>query len=153
MTVLMKKRIEEKLGEILIRQGAISKQMLEDALQEQAVSGGLVGEILIKKGHVSELDISQAIAAQYGFPFISVENYDVNPLAVKLLSEDKAREFGVLPMDVIGNVFMVAMANPMNNKAIDEIGIITQKKVQVFLAVMTAIKTAIDKVYADVRNK
>ena len=145
--MVLRKRTQEKLGEILLRQGAISKHQLEQALECQKTEGGLLGEIMIKLGYVSDREIAKAIISQYEFPYIPLENYDFNPEAAKLIPENVARQYRLVPLDVVGDVLVIAMSNPLNRSAIEDIELIASKKVQVFLAIITSINEALNKVY------
>ena len=144
----IQRKLQEKLGEILLKQGAISEQQLNQALECQRSEGGLFGEILIKLGYVNELEIAKAIVSQYGFPFISLENYEFNPEAAKLIPENVARQYRIVPLDVIGEVLVIAMSNPLNRSAIEDVEMITKKKVQVFLAVITSVNEALNVIYS-----
>lgn len=146
--VVLKKRIEERLGEILLKQGAISKDQLKKGLEFQQTEGGLFGEILIQLGYAGEQEIAQAIVAQYGFPFMMVENYTLNPEAAKLVPENVVRQYRILPVDVIGDILIVVMPNPLNSSAIEDVEMLSGKKVQVFIGVITSINEAINKLYA-----
>ena len=143
-----KKKKDEKLGEILIKQGKIAQSQLEEALKVQTEDGGLLGEILIKLGLVSEREIAQAIASQYAFPFIPLENYDINSVAVDLVPEFIARKYQAVPFDVIGDVLIVAMTNPLNDIAINEIEENSKKKVQAYIGITSGIIETINKVYS-----
>jgi len=147
--VVFKKRTEEKLGEILIRQGAISEKQLEEALGKQRSEGGLLGEIMIRLGFVNERVIAQAITSQYGFPFLPLESYDVNPEAVKLVPEKIALKHHIMPVDIIGDVVTIAMSNPLNRDAIEEVERATGKTVRVFISLSTSIKAALSKIYGE----
>ncbi|MBU0570795.1 MAG: hypothetical protein KJ995_02295 [Candidatus Omnitrophica bacterium] len=146
--VVLKKRIEERLGEILLKQGAISKDQLKKGIEFQQTEGGLFGEILIQLGYAGEQEIAQAIVAQYGFPFMMVENYTLNPEAAKLVPENVVRQYRILPVDVIGDILIVVMPNPLNSSAIEDVEMLSGKKVQVFIGVITSINEAINKLYA-----
>ena len=145
--MILKKRTTEKLGEILVRQGIISEQQLRQALETQKSEKGLLGEILIRLGYVNEREIAQAIISQYGFPFLPLENYDFNLEAAKLVPENVARQYRVVPLDIIGDILIVAMSNPLNRSAIEDIEMITGKKVKAFIAVITSINEALRKIY------
>ncbi|MBU1128786.1 MAG: hypothetical protein KKE01_06910 [Candidatus Omnitrophica bacterium] len=146
--MVLKKRIEERLGEILLKQGAISKDQLKKGIEFQQTEGGLFGEILIQLGYAGEQEIAQAIVAQYGFPFMMVENYTLNPEAAKLVPENVVRQYRILPVDVIGDILIVVMPNPLNSSAIEDVEMLSGKKVQVFIGVITSINEAINKLYA-----
>jgi len=145
--VSAKRRIGEKLGEILIHGGAITDDQLQRALDFQRREGGLLGEILVKLGYVNEREIVQALTTQYGFPYLPLENYDPGDKGVKIVPENVARQYSVVPIDSIGNLLTIAMSNPLNEKAIEDIEMITSRKVQVFISTFTAIHEAINKIY------
>lgn len=141
------KRIVEKLGEILVQGGVISEQQLQRALDFQRREGGLLGEILIKLGYVNEREIVQALTAQYGFPYLPLESYDFNKEVAAILPENVARQYSIVPVDIIGDLLTVVMSNPLNEKAIEDIEMITKKKVQVFISTVTSIHEAINRLY------
>lgn len=141
------KKIVEKLGEILVQGGIISEQQLQRALDFQRREGGLLGEILVKLGYVNEREIVQALTAQYGFPYLPLADYDFNKEVAKVLPENVARQYSIVPVDVIGDLLTVAMSNPLNDKAIEDVEMITKKKVQVFISTVTAIHEAINRLY------
>jgi type IV pilus assembly protein PilB len=144
---MIEKRVIEKLGEILVQSGTISDQQLQRALDFQRREGGLLGEILVKLGYVNEREIVQAITAQYGFPYLPLEDYDFNKEVAKVLPENVARQYSIVPVDIIGDILTVAMSNPINEKAIEDVEMITRKKVQVFISTVTSIHEAINRLY------
>lgn len=144
---MLEKKTVEKLGEILVQSGAISDQHLQRALDLQRHDGGLLGEILVKLGYVNEREIVQALTAQYGFPYLPLEDYDFNKEVAKILPENVARQYSIVPIDVIGNILTVAMSNPINEKAIEDVEMMTSKKVQVFISMVTSIHEAINRLY------
>ena len=146
------KRVKEKLGEILVRGGVISEQNLQRALDFQKREGGLLGEILVKLGYVKELDIVRALTVQYGFPYLPLENYELKREIVSVVPENVARQYSIVPLDVMGNILTVAMSNPLNEKAIEDLEMLTKKKVQVFISTVTSIHEALDRLYAKPRG-
>ena len=144
-----KKRIGKKLGEILIKNSLITEEQLQRALDFQRGEGGLLGEILVKLGYVNEHDIVQALTVQYGFPYIPLENYELKKEIAKILPENVARQYGIVPVDVMGNILTIAMSNPLNERAIEDVEMITKKKVQVFISTVTAIYGALNKLYKE----
>ncbi len=144
---LAPKKQRRKLGEILRASGIITDQQLQKALEFQKGEGGLIGEILIKLGFVGEIEIVQALTAQYGFPYMPVENYELNRDMVNIIPENMARQYGIVPIDVMGDILTVAMSNPLNDKAIEDVELLTRKKVQVFIGTVTGISGALNKLY------
>jgi type IV pilus assembly protein PilB len=142
-----KRRVGEKLGQILVRNGSISEEQLQRALDLQKREGGLLGEILVKLGYVDEQEIVQALTAQYGFAYLPLENYEPNEKGTEIVPENVARQYSIIPVDIIGDLLTIVMANPLNEKAIEDIEMITKKKVQVFISTATSIHEAINKLY------
>ena len=143
------KRIGKKLGEILVSGEVISQENLQRALDFQRTEGGLLGEILVKLGYVSERDIVRALTVQYGIPYLPLENYELRQEVAKNLPENVARQYGIVPVDVMGNILTIAMSNPLNERAIEDVEMITKKKVQVFISTVTAIYGALNKLYKE----
>jgi len=141
------KKINKRLGELLIERGVITKGQLEEALKEQRSSLGFIGEIIVSLGFAKEEDIVYTLSVQYGFPYLPLGNYDIPPEVVKLIPEQVARQYFSIPIDKIGDTLSLAMANPLNPCAIEDIEYITKCQLQIFIATSTDIKTAIDKFY------
>jgi len=147
--VSYRKRTGEKLGEILVKNGVITEEQLLRALEFQRHEGGLLGEILVKLRYLKELDIVQALTVQYGFPYLPLENYELKKEISKIIPQNVARQYSIVPIDVIGDILTVAMSNPLNESAIEDIEMITKKKIQVFIGTVTAIQDALDKLYKE----
>ncbi len=144
----MARRVNAKqLGQLLIERGVISKKQLDEALKVQKERGGLIGQILVDLGHASEEAIAQALTAQYGFPYLPLENYDIDPGVVKIVPKNVASQFCLVPVDKIGNNLTIAMSNPLNTLAIEDIELVSGLCVQIFVSTGTDIKRAIEKYY------
>ncbi len=144
---MKKKQNIKKLGEILVSNEVVTKEQLQKALDFQTKEGGLIGEILVKLGFVNERDIVQALTVQYAFPYLPLENYDLDSELAKIIPENVARQYSVIPVDSIGNVLTVAMSNPLNEKAREDVEMITKKEVKVFIGTVSGIAEAIKKLY------
>ncbi len=142
------KRINNKqLGELLLDQGIISQSQLDQALSVQHGKGGLIGEILVELGYVKEDDIAQSLTAQYGFPYLTLKNYDVSPEITNIIPSSLARKYLLVPVDKIGSNLTLAMSNPLNVQAIDDVELLSGCSVQTFVSTSSDIKIAIDKYY------
>ncbi|MDP3787556.1 MAG: hypothetical protein Q8R05_08475 [Candidatus Omnitrophota bacterium] len=139
--------ITKTIGQLLLEKGVIKQAQLEEALKIQKEKGGLLGQILAGLGYVTEEQIAQAITVQYGFPYLPLSNYDTDENAIKLVPENVARQYCLIPIDKIGNTVTIAMADPLNTQAIEDIELLTNSSVQIFVSTATDIKQAIDKSY------
>jgi len=140
--------VKKQLGELLIERGLITKSQLEKALEVQKQKGGLIGQILVVLGFTKEEEIAQALTVQYGFPYLPLSNYELSKSVVQLIPENVARQYYLIGVDKIGDTLTVAMANPLNVKAVEDIELLTKCNVQVFVSTMTDIGNAIKKFYA-----
>jgi len=145
----VRKIINKQLGELLIERGIISQGQLEKALGMQKERGGMIGEILVDAGFAKEEDIAQALTAQYGFPYLPLSNYEINPEVVSIIPGRVARQYMLLPIDKIGNNLTLAMSNPLNIQAVEDVELLSSCSVQTFVSTSSDIKRAIAKYYKD----
>ncbi|MCM8791806.1 MAG: hypothetical protein NC826_01440 [Candidatus Omnitrophica bacterium] len=145
--MILKRAIRKQLGELLIERKIITPEQLDKALDLQKKQGGLLGEILIELGFAKEEDIAQILTAQYGFPYLPLSNYEINPQVIELVPLRIAKQYLLIPIDKIGNNITLAMSNPLNTQAIEDIEILTGCNVQVFISTSSDIKKAIDEYY------
>jgi type IV pilus assembly protein PilB len=141
--------INKQLGDLLIERGIINQRQLEKALAVHKEKGGLIGEILVELGFAKEEDIAQALTAQYGFPFLPLGNYDINPEIIKIIPSRVAKQYMLIPIDKIGNNLTIAMSNPLNVQAAEDVELLTNCSVQTFVSTSSDIKKAIEKYYKD----
>ncbi len=145
---MAKRVISKQLGELLIERKVISRKQLEKALEVQKEKGGLIGQILVELNYSSEEAIAQAITAQYGFPYLPLENYDIDDNVVKIVPKNVASQFCLIPVDKIGKNLTIAMANPLNTLAKEDVELVSGLYVQIFVSTSTAIKKAIERYYS-----
>lgn len=143
----VKRIVSKQLGELLIERGIINQAQLAKALKLQEEKGGLIGQILVSLGFAKEEEIAQALTVQYGFPYLPLEFYDINNEAIKMVPENVAKQYNLIAIDKIGDLLTIAMSNPLNMQAVEDIEMITSCKVQVFVSTMTDINNAIKKYY------
>ena len=148
-----KRLVKKQLGELLIERGLITKAHLNKALDVQKEKGGLLGQILVVLGFTTEEEIAQALTVQYGFPYLPLQNYELSQEVVKLIPENVSRQYCLIAIDKIGDTLTVAMANPLNLKAVEDIELLTKYNVQVFVSTMTDINKAIGKFYSKEEGK
>ncbi|HAJ57799.1 MAG TPA: hypothetical protein DCL35_08600 [Candidatus Omnitrophica bacterium] len=142
------KRVNTKqLGELLIERKIITGEHLQKSLDYQKVNGGLVGEILVQLGFANEEDIAQVLTAQYGFPYLPLSNYDIDTDVINIVPVQVARQYCLMPIDKIGNNLTVAMSNPLNTQAIEDVETISKCVVQAFVSTTSDIRRAIERCY------
>lgn len=135
------------LGKLLIELGVITWEQLDKALKIQAEQGGRLGQVLITMGATTEEDIVSALATQLGLPYLQLSNYELEEEVIKIVPAAIAREKDLIPIDKIGNMLTLAMADPMDNQSVENIEKLTGCKVEIFIAKASEIKAAIDKYY------
>ena len=137
----------ERLGDLLIREGVITKEQLEKALAEQKTNGTRVGYNLVKLGFVPELELTKVLARQYKMPAVDLSKFEVDPRITKLVPADLAIKHLVLPLKRDGRTLTVAMADPTNMGVVDDLKFITRYDIFPVIAGEFTLKNAIEKHY------
>jgi type IV pilus assembly protein PilB len=135
------------IGEILIQRNKITQKQLDEALKLQHNDHSFLGEILVKLGYLDERDIVVALVVQCGLPYISVNKYDIDPVILKLIPQEVARENHIIPLDRIGEVVSVVMANPLTDELRKKLEALTSYKIATFISTKTEIDEAIARCY------
>src|SRR5581483_5710620 len=133
------------LGAQFVAAGLLSQEALEGALDEQADTGKFLGRILIERGLVTEADLYRILAPQLGLEYVDLSDYSIDSSAVGLISESLARRYQALPVGWDEGRLVLAMADPGNVFAIDDIRTITKSEVRVIMATPDSIVEAIDR--------
>lgn len=149
---MAKRIITKRIGEVLLERGVITAKELEKAVAHQKEQGGLIGQVLIQLGFVTEEEIALALTAQYGFPYLPLDNYEIDAVLTALIPEDTARQYCLVPVDRIGNALTLAMADPSNLQAVEAIELLTKCVVQTFVSTPSDILRAIEKHYKHAGN-
>ena len=136
-----------RLGELLVRNKLIDEKQLAKALEEQRASGGRLGASLVKLGYLKEEDLAAFLSRQYGVPSINLAEFEIDPNVIKLVPAEVAQKYQLIPINRAGSTLIVAMADPSNIFAIDDIKFMTGYNVEVVVAAEATIKKAIDKYY------
>src|SRR5574338_271276 len=137
----------ERLGDILIREGLINKDQLNTALVEQKATGHRLGYVLVKLGLVQELEVTKVLAKQYRMPAVDLSRFEVDPKIIKLVPADMAVKQTVLPLKREGRTLTVAMADPTNNALIDDLKFITRYDLFPVIAGEYTLRSLIEKHY------
>jgi len=138
-----------RLGELLVRNNLITKEQLLGALDDQKNSGGQqrLGSILIKNGLIGETELTTFLSKQYGVPSVNLSEFEVDPAIIKLIPADVAQKYQIVPVNRAGATIIIAMSDPSNIFAIDDIKFMTGYNVEVVVASDASIKAAIDRHY------
>ena len=145
----MSKQIKQiRLGDLLIDAGAITPANLQAALAEQKVSQMRLGEILIKNGYLTELALAEALSQQLELPFVSLVNVRPTQQAIAEVQETIAERLNVMPLAIAADgKITVAMSDPLNAFAIDELRMVTNREIDVKVATSSDIRKAITSYY------
>lgn len=135
------------MGDILIKEDVINLDQLKSAIQEQKHSGRKLGETLLNLGYIDENQLVAYLSKQYAVPAINLEQFDVSEEALDLVPRDSALKHKLVPIDRSGSTLVVAMADPSNIFAIDDLKFATGQNIEVVVASERSIKTAIEKHY------
>ncbi len=136
-----------KLGEMLIKAGLINQDQLDKTLEYQKVNGGKLGYNLVKLGIVLEEDITRLLSQQYGVPSISIKDMEIDEAVVRLIPSEVAQKYLIMPVRRKGATLTLAMVDPTNVFAMDDIKFMTGYNVDPVVASEITIKDAIDKYY------
>ncbi|HEX2715482.1 MAG TPA: type IV-A pilus assembly ATPase PilB [Candidatus Acidoferrales bacterium] len=141
-----------RLGEILVKESLITSQQLGQALEYQKQHGGRLGSCLMKLGFVTDDEITAVLSRQYGVPSINLKYYEVDSAVIKLVPQDTAVRYQIVPLSRVGSTLTIAMTDPTNVFAMDDIKFMTGFNVEPVVASESAISEAIQKFYGEVES-
>jgi type IV pilus assembly protein PilB len=136
-----------RLGEILVKESLITQDQLQKALEFQRVNGGKLGSCLTKMGFITDDDITGVLSRQYGVPSINLKYYEIDPTVIRLIPQDTALRYQVVPLSRVGSVLTIAMTDPTNVFAMDDVKFMTGFNVEPVVASEAAISDAISRFY------
>jgi type IV pilus assembly protein PilB len=137
----------ERLGDLLLRDGLVTREQLQTALQEQKTTGMRLGYTLVKLGFVQETEITKMLARQFRMPAVDLSRFEVDPKIVKLIPTDVAVKHTVLPLKREGRTLTVAMADPTNVGVVDDLKFVTRFDIFPVIAGEYTLRTAIERYY------
>jgi type IV pilus assembly protein PilB len=139
--------MSQRLGDLLVREKVITGEQLDQALKEQKQTGARLGSVLVKLGYVSEEDVTNFLSRQYGVPAINLSFFEIDNQVTKLIPYETARRYQILPLSRAGASLTIAMVDPTNVFAIDDIKFMTGLNIEPVVASENAITEAIEKTY------
>ncbi|HEY1911011.1 MAG TPA: type IV-A pilus assembly ATPase PilB [Vicinamibacterales bacterium] len=136
-----------RIGELLLKEKLITAEQLQQALTQQKANGGKLGLNLVKMGFVKDEQITALLSKQYGVPSINLTQFKIDPTIVKLVPTETARKYQIIPLSRSGSTLTIAMTDPTNVFAMDDIKFMTGYTVEPVVASETAITDAVEKYY------
>jgi type IV pilus assembly protein PilB len=142
-----KSRVSRRLGDLLVAEGLINQEQLQRALQAQKGTAEKLGSLLVRLNLVDEDKLVGFLSKQYGIPSVTLSQLDIDPDVLKLVPAQMARKYEIVPVERKGNVLTLAMADPTNVFALDDVTFLTNLQVQPSVAPQGAIRKAIERNY------
>ena len=136
-----------RIGELLLKEKRISAEQLQEALNYQRTNGGKLGANLVKLGYVKDEEITALLSKQYGVPSIALNQFEIDAAVIKLVPGETARKYQIVPLSRAGATLTIAMTDPTNVFAMDDVKFMTGYNVEPVVASETAVLDAIDKYY------
>ena len=136
-----------RIGELLLKEERITAAQLEEALEHQKSNGGKLGYNLVKLGFAKDEEIASLLSRQYGVPSINLSQFEIDAGVIKLVPAATAQQYEIVPVSRVGATLTIAMSDPTNVFAVDDIKFMTGYHVEMVVAAQTAIVAAIDRYY------
>lgn len=139
--------MKRKIGEILIANGLITRDVLSEALAHQQKHGGNITQYMIANGYLKEEDLAKCISIQFGYPYLPLRAYEIPLSIIKMVPVSIVKKHWLIPVDKIQDIITLVMADPFDEEALNEVEKATGCKVQSFVGVLSDILKAIEKYY------
>jgi type IV pilus assembly protein PilB len=136
-----------RIGDLLVKEKRISAEQLQQALNYQKENGGKLGHNLVQMGFVKDEEITALLSKQYGVPSINLAQFEIDPGVIKLIPAETATKYQIVPLSRAGATLTIAMTDPTNVFAMDDIKFMTGYNVEPVVASETAVTEAIQKYY------
>src|SRR6187549_3666822 len=137
-----------RIGELLLKEKRISAEQLQDALTYQRQNGGKLGANLVKLGYIQDDEITALLSKQYGVPSIALGQFEIDTAVIKLVPAETARKYQIIPLSRSGATLTIAMTDPTNVFAMDDVKFMTGYNVEPVVASETAVSDSIAQYYA-----
>lgn len=142
-----------RLGELLLKSGMIKKEQLEIALTEQKNTNKKLGEVFVEKGILTNTDIVDILSSQLGFRKVDIIKYPINPKVVHMIPGSMAKKNKLMPIDIIDGKLVVAMTDPLNFYARDDIELFTKMPLEIVISLEDETMSIIEKYFSDESSK
>jgi len=141
----MQRMTPKRLGEIFTHSGLVTAEQLEETLEAQEKTGKHLGELLVDRGYVTERDVAEAIATQFSLPYLSPSQYFIPSDMIKSIPVAMMREHQFVPIDKLGKILMVVIAGPVPNEVLEQVELLTDSTLQVYVGMLSDVVEAVDK--------
>jgi hypothetical protein len=138
---------KKRIGEILVEDGCLSSENLDEALQHQKKEGGMIGQILIRLGYITEESLIAAVGKQLHIPYIPLSHYSINMEAASQMGEEFSRRHLLVVFDQDEKRIYAATADPLNETALEEIQKKIKLKVQLFVSTPSELFSMLDVIF------
>ncbi len=141
--------MQSRVGELLVRLGLITDDQLQKAKEAQSAGGGMLGTYLVELGFISEKDFASVLSEQYAVPIVELDDYHIDDAAVQLIPHNLAQKHGLIPLVKENSTLTIAMIDPSNIVALNDIKFITGLDIRVVIATETDIKAKQERYYEE----
>src|SRR2546421_12522225 len=145
--------MSQRLGDLLVKEKVITAEQLDQAVKMQKDSGTRLGAALVKLGFLSDEDVTNFLSRQYGVPAINLSFFEIDPSVVKLIPHETAKRYQILPLSRVGASLTIAMVEPTNVFAMDDIKFMTGFNIEPVVASESSIQEGIDKAYGATKEE
>ena len=139
--------MSQRLGDLLVKEKIITPEQLEQATKAQKEQNVRLGSALVKLGFLTDEDVTNFLSRQYGVPAINLSYFEIDPAVVKLIPYETAKVYQILPLSRVGDLLTIAMVDPTNVFAMDDIKFMTGFNIERVVASESSIIEGIDKAY------
>jgi type IV pilus assembly protein PilB len=139
--------VNERIGELLVKENLLTKEQLRDARTSAKGSGNRLGAEITKMGLLDESELADFVAKQYGVPSINLDEFEIDRAVIELVPEEVAIKHNVIPVNRAGSTLILATSDPSNIFALDDIKFLTGYNIQAVVASEEAIRRAVDRYY------
>ena len=138
---------KKRLPDMLLEEGLVTREQLAECIEIHRVTGQSLPTLLVEKGHLSEENLVITLSENLGIPHIRVTNYSIPREVLNEVPEALARQYQMLPVSITGEVLTLAMADPLNIMAIDDLHMVTSYQIEPVVAMMSELKAAVERLY------
>ena len=138
-----------RLGELMVKSGLITMDQLTQAVEEQKKNGGKLGQILVRLGFLSEDELVEYLSRQFRIRMVNLSRFNIQPSLTRLVPAALAKKFFMIPIQRVGSTLTIAMTDPGNMVALDDVKFMTGYNIEPVLATESSVLEAIKQYYGN----